>query len=125
MLWDKVFRVCESWLHHVPISMTMGGKVTIYWDTPLLKYKMVKFNKPGIVIYNATGKTAQSFDVTVPQGYDVVSTTANNITKYKDMKIEIQKCWNLKKLIWCRFVVLRSACDIVTEYLADISDNSS
>ena len=78
---DNGFRVCESWLHHVPLSTIMKGKVTIYWYTPLLMDKMMKFNYPNIVIWNSTEQTAQLIEVTAPQDYNVVSETANNITK--------------------------------------------
>ena len=79
-----------------------GGGVTIYWDTPLLINKIVKLNKNSIMIWNATEQTAQIIDVTVPQYYNVVSATANKITKYKDLQIKIQKFWSLKKLLLCR-----------------------
>ena len=64
--------------------------------------KMLNFNKPDIVIWNATVRTEQFIDVTLPQYYNMVSATANKITKYKDMQIKIQKFWNLKKLLLCR-----------------------
>ena len=45
--------------------------------------KMVKFNKPDIVIWNYTEQTSQWVDVALPQDYDAVSVTLNKITKYK------------------------------------------
>ena len=89
---DNIFRVCKSWLHHVPLSTTTKGNVTIYWDTLLLTDTMAKFNNPDIVIRNATEKTEQLIYIKLPQYYSVVSATANKITKYKDMTLEIQKC---------------------------------
>ena len=67
--------------------MTMKGEVTIYWDTPLLMDKMVKFNKPNIVICNSIEQTAQFIDVIFPQYYKMVSAMANKVTKYKYLKI--------------------------------------
>ena len=43
--------------------------------------KMLNFNNPDIVIWNASVRTAQLIDVTQPQYYNVVSATANKITK--------------------------------------------
>ena len=43
--------------------------------------KMLNFNKPDIVIWNVTVRTAHLIDVTRPQYYNVVSATANKITK--------------------------------------------
>ena len=58
---------------------------------------MVKFNKPNIVIWNTTEQTAQLIDVKVPQNYNVVIATANKITKYKDLQIEIQNSGTWKR----------------------------
>ena len=69
------------------LSNTTKGKAKIYVDTPLLTDKMAKFDKPDIVIWNAMEQTEQFIDVTVPQDYNVISTTANKITKYKDLQI--------------------------------------
>ena len=55
--------------------------MTIYWGTPLLNEKMVKFSKHDIVMWNDTESTAQFIDITDPQDYNVVNETANKITK--------------------------------------------
>ena len=52
--------------------------------------KMVKFNKPDIVIWNTTEQTSQLVDSRVPQDYNVVIATANNITKYRGLRIEMK-----------------------------------
>ena len=75
--------ICESWIHRVPPSTTTKERATISWYTPLLTDKMVKFNKPNIVIHNATEHTAQLIDVKSPQDYNVVSASTNNIKKLK------------------------------------------
>ena len=87
ILWDSGFRVCESWLHHVTLSTTTNGEVKIDWYTPLLTLKMVKFNIPNIMIWNATEQISQQIEVTVPQYSNVVSATSIKITKYKDLQI--------------------------------------
>ena len=43
---------------------------------------MVKFNKPGLVFWNATEHTVQLIDITVPQDYNMAIAIANKITKY-------------------------------------------
>ena len=101
ILWYNGFRVCQSWLHHVPLSTTTKGMVTIYWYTPLLTDKMVKFKNPDIVVWNATEEISQLIDVTFPQDYNVISATANKITKHKDLQIQIQNSGTWKKLLLC------------------------
>ena len=102
ILWDNIFKGCKSCLHNVPLSATTKGVVKIYWYAPHLTYKMVKFNKPVIVIYNDAKHTVQLIDVIVPQYYTVVIATANKITKYKDLQIEIQDSETCKRLLLCR-----------------------
>ena len=60
---------------------------------------MVKFKNPDIVVWNSTEQTAQFIDATFPQDYNVVSTTANKITKHKDLQIEIQNSGTWKILL--------------------------
>ena len=63
------------------LYITTKGEVTIYWVTPILNDKMVKFSKHDIVMWNDTEPTAQFIDITDPQDYNVVITTANKIIK--------------------------------------------
>ena len=104
--------------------MTTMRKVTIYWKTRLLTDKRVNFNKPDIVIWNATEHTAQLIDVPLPQDYIVVSQTANKITKYKDLKIKIQKFWNLEKATIVPVVIgaLEYTRDSLATHLVAFSD---
>ena len=52
---------------------------------------MLKFNNPNIMIWNAAEQTTQLIDITFQQDYNLVSATANKITKHKDRQIETQK----------------------------------
>ena len=83
----------------MPPPTTKKGEATIFWDNSLLTDHMVKFSNPDIVIWNATEQTAQLIDITVPQDYNVVSATANNIIKYEDLYIKIQKYGTWKELL--------------------------
>ena len=81
--------VCDSWLKHKPLPTVTKGQITIYWELPILTDKMVKFNKPDIVVWDAEKKNAQLIDMSVPQDYTIVKVTAGKITKYKDLAIEL------------------------------------
>ena len=87
---------------------------------------MVKFNKPNIVIWNVTEQTAQLIDVKVPQDYNMASATFNNITKYKELQIEIQKLYNLKKVTIVPVVIgtIRSTYDSLKMHLGTISNDA-
>ena len=63
---------------------------------------MVKFNKPDIFLWNDIEEIAQFIYLSVPQDYNVVSVTADKITKHKDLQIEIQNARSCKNLLLWR-----------------------
>ena len=53
-------------------------------------------NKPDIIIrYNNQG-TCMLIDVAIPGDRNVIKKEAENISKYRDLIIEIQRMWNMK-----------------------------
>ena len=89
ILKDRGFMVCDSWLKHKPLPTVMKGQITVYWYLPILTDKMVNFNKPDIVVWDAENQNAQLIDMSVPQDYNIVKVAAGKITKYKDLAIEL------------------------------------
>ena len=61
----------------------------------------------------------------VPVCRNVVRKVAEKIVKYRDLEIEIQKCWNLNKIETIPVVVgaLGTTCCGITEYIKKISPN--
>ena len=64
--------------------------------------------------------------MSVPQDYNVVSVTAGKITKYKDLLIELKKCWNLKeaKIVPIVIGALGTVCNSFATHLASISSEA-
>jgi hypothetical protein len=53
-------------------------------------------NKPNIIIRCHKEGTCTLIEVAVSGGINVVKTAAEEILKYKDLTIEIQRMWNVK-----------------------------
>ena len=91
-------KVTESWTTHVPQDTTIHGDVTIMWDKAIPTDKKVKCNRPDITIHDRKKRECYLVDVTIPVCTNILKKEAEKIIKYRDLEIEIQKCWNLKKL---------------------------
>ena len=68
-------------------------------------------------------KSCLIIDVAVPVDKNSVKKIAEKITKYRDLKIEIQKCWGLKKVKTVPIVIgaLGTVCSGLTENLNLVS----
>jgi hypothetical protein len=53
-------------------------------------------NKPNIVIHDNEKEICILIDVAILSDRNVIKKEAENIIKYKDLKIEIQRMWNVK-----------------------------
>ena len=117
--------VPESWLEHVPTEVTIKDGIKVLWDSYILTDKKVPHNRPDIIAHDTNLRECMIIDVAVPVCLNVVKKEAEKITKYRDLEIEIQKCWNLKKVRTIPVVVgaLGAVCNGITEYLKAISKN--
>ena len=79
----------------VPES-SQGGKVTILWNQQAQTDSTVAINKPDIIISDNEKGTCMLIDVATSGDRNVIKKEAENILKYKDLTIEIQRMWNVK-----------------------------
>ena len=95
---DRGFEVTENWLMHKPQESVTRGGVTITWDMAIITDKKVKCNIPDILIHDSNTRSCQIIDVAVPVCTNIVRKNAEKITKYRELGIELQKCWNLTEV---------------------------
>ena len=84
---------------HEPKSVetSQGGKVAILWNQQIQTDRTIPYNKPNIIIRNNENGTCMLIDVTISGDRNVIKKEAEKILKYKDLTIEIQRMWNVKK----------------------------
>jgi len=88
----------KKWYEHVPKSVetSQGGKVNILWNQQLQTDRTITNNKPDIIIRDNEKGTCMLIDVAISGDGNVIKKEAENILKYKDLTIEIQRMWNVK-----------------------------
>jgi hypothetical protein len=91
----------EHWSELVPKSVetSRGGKVTILWNQQVQTDRIIRNNKPDIVIRDNEKGTCMLIDVAIPGDRNVIQKEAENILKYKELTIEIQRMWNVKSRV--------------------------
>eukprot|EP00957_Ditylum_brightwellii_P208986 15359777-Ditylum_brightwellii.AAC.1 len=71
------------------------------WDTEGKKVA----NKPGIIVIDKLAKIGQLIDVAVPYNTNIVSTTAEKITKYCTLELRLKKMFGLCRISTVPIVV--------------------
>ena len=95
------------------------------WDSPILTDKRVCANRPDITIHDRKERKAVLVDFSVPYDTNIVEKTAEKLIKYRDLEIEIQKCWNLKETSTVPVIIgaLGTVSTDHTQYLKNLSEN--
>lgn len=75
------------------------------------------------MVWKDDEKTATLIDISVLQDYTLVTKTAEKLTQYREIKIEIQKCWGFKKVGTVPMIVgaLCTVCTNLATHLKIIS----
>ena len=98
ILKDIGVEVSDEWYKHIPKTTVQYKDTTIMWDKEILTDKKVQANRPDITIHDRKKQSAILIDVSVPNDKNIIAKTAEKLMKYRDLEIEIKKCWKLKKV---------------------------
>ena len=96
LLKDIGIEVCNEWYKHVPEKFVEKNDITVMWDSAITTDKKVGANQPDVTVHNRKEKSATLIDFSVPNDHNIVAKTAEKLTKYRDLEVELKKCWNLK-----------------------------
>ena len=81
---------------HEPATATETQRATIPWDTPIQTDKEIKANRPDIVVKDKKERTCLLIDMSIPTEMSTSLKIMEKLTKYKDLKIEIEKTCGMK-----------------------------
>ena len=123
LLRDRGIKVCEDWFKHEPQKVEECGDTTIMWDYALITDKKVGANRPDITIHDKKEKKLVLVDFSIPYDTNIVEKTAEKLTKYKELEIELQKCWDLTETRTVPIIIgaLGTVCTDHTQYLKLLS----
>ena len=124
---ERGFKTCDQWYAHVPERSVEHENIVVMWDLPMITDTHTPANRPDIVIHDRTKKEALLIDISVPVDTNIVQKTAEKHTKYRDLEIELQKCWALKKIETIPIVLgaLGTVCTGHHKYLRKISPQAN
>jgi len=88
--------------------------VTILWNQQVQTDRTIPNNKPDIIIRDNEKGTCMLIDIAISGDRNVVKKEADNILKYKNLTIEIQRMWNVKTKV----------TPVITGATGTISDHS-
>ena len=66
------------------------------WYQQVQTDRTIPNNKPDIIIHDNEKETCMLIDVAISGNRNVIKKEAEEILKYKDLTIEIQRMWNVK-----------------------------
>jgi len=79
------------------IERIRGGKLTILLNQQVQTDRSIPNNKPDIINSDNEKGTCVLIDVANSRDRNVIKKEAEQILKYKDLTVEIQRMWNVKK----------------------------
>ena len=117
-------KTCEDWFKHKPQKVEECGDTTIMWDYALITDKKVGANRPDITIHDKKERKLVLVDFSIPYDTNIVEKTAEKLTKYKELEIELQKCWDLTETRTVPIIIgaLGTVCTDHTQYLKLLSE---
>ena len=127
ILKDIGVQVKDSWLQHKPEEVVQQNDIIVMWDKSILTAKKVGCNRPDITIHDTKARECIFVDVSIPVCDNVIKKEAEKITKYRDLEIEVQKCWNLRKVTTIPVVVgaLGTVSKGINQFVRDLAPNIS
>jgi hypothetical protein len=91
----------RHWYEHVPKSVKtgQGDNITILWNQQVQTDRTIPNNNPDIIIHDNEKRTCMLIDAAISWDRNVIKKEAKKILKYKDLTIEIQRMWNVKRKV--------------------------
>ena len=111
----------KHWYENIPKSVetSQGDKVTLLWNQQVQTNRIIPNNKPDVIIRDNGKGTCMLTNVAISKDRNVIKKGADNILKYKDLTIEIERMWNVKTvliliIIWATGTISKSFRKYVT-----------
>ena len=100
------WRLCEKyeldrankWYEHKPDGVIENGNYKILWDVMIQCDKEIEARRPDIVVVDKQNREAKIIDVAIPGDVRVCEKELEKIDKYKPLKDEIARLWEMQKV---------------------------
>ena len=88
----------SNWYEHRPEGVIENDEVKILWDFMIQCDRMVEYRKPDIVVVEKKERRCLVIDVAVPGDIRIEEKENEKVEKYQELKQEIIKFWEMKKV---------------------------
>ena len=88
----------EKWWNHQPEPVEENDAIKILWDFNIYTDKKITARRPDIVVIDRINKIVQIIDISVPADHRVEEKENEKVNKYQDLRIEIERLWELKTM---------------------------
>ena len=89
-------RTTQAQWKHQPEPITETERVKILWDFEIRTDHHIPARRPDIIIVDKEKKETTIIDVAVPDDMNIEQKEREKISKYQDLRLEIQKLWNTR-----------------------------
>ena len=93
------FNYCIQWWNHAPAPVTENDQVKMLWDFNIYCDRVISARRPDITIIDKAAKLITLVDVSIPADKRVTDKEDEKISKYKDLRIELERLWKMKTRI--------------------------
>lgn len=73
-------------------------KVKILWDMFVQTDRVIRARRPDIVVVDKSSKEVTIIDIGVPADKNVLEKESEKVMKYQDLKTEIKRIWNMRRV---------------------------
>ncbi|XP_063687998.1 uncharacterized protein LOC134821231 [Bolinopsis microptera] len=88
----------KRWYEHRAEKVLENEKVKILWDFHVQSDHVIEHCRPDLLLVDKVTNAATIIDVAVPGDTRILDREQEKILKYQDLKREIKKNWNLRKV---------------------------
>ena len=81
------------------VETTQGGKVTILWNRQVRTERTIANNKSDIIMRDNEKRTCILIDAAISADSNVIRKEAEQMLKYEDRTVEIERMWNVKTTV--------------------------
>ena len=93
------FPAGNKWYDHTPERVLENDDVKILWDFTIQTDHKLDHNKPDIVVVDKKTRVCHIIDVACPFDTRVKEKEQEKVERYQDLKIEIGRLWECKKVL--------------------------
>lgn len=88
----------KPYYSYLPERLLENDQVKVYWDMPLTTDRLIRHNKPDILVIYKNEQRASVIDIIIPLDDNIRKARMEKITKYQELSEELKRMYGLVKV---------------------------